>query len=181
MTITILTQVLLSEEEFVGISVTPEEDGLYKTYTIVLDETYSNQQYFYIFDSTTNTLYKRINGSAPEEVDINELYSVNSTNTNITSRLFTYNIIYDSLYSCYVNITTVLLRDCNSRCGNKLDQNLVYKRDLLWMTISVIQYLIAQTTPDYIKAGNILNKFIVCNGFCKSLTTNNNCGCNGRS
>src|SRR5574344_1007609 len=131
MTITILTQVLLSEEEFVGISVTPEEDGLYKTYTIVLDETYSNQQYFYIFDSTTNTLYKRINGSAPEEVDINELYSVNSTNTNITSRSFTYNIIYDSLYSCDVNITTVLLRDCNSRCGNKLDQNLVYKRDLL--------------------------------------------------
>lgn len=88
------------------------------------------------------------------------------------------------LRKCYINLCQQIFESKNfSPCWNKnkVDSELIYKRDLVWMAINVITYLWKLgNNSEEIK--RILNQLNNCNGLCESYPNNsklesNGCGC----
>lgn len=91
------------------------------------------------------------------------------------------------LRKCYVNLCYQIFEDkAFSHCWNKskIDSELIFKRDLVWMAINVILYLCHQ--ENYEEAKRILVQMNDCNGVCpQSKTTlnkksDNGCGCSNK-
>ncbi len=92
------------------------------------------------------------------------------------------------LHKCYVNLCQQIFNNknlslCQSR--NKVDSELIYKRDLIWMTINVITYLWKLSNNDT-EIMRILTQVNSCNGLCDpypNINDNgkqNGCGCSSR-
>lgn len=125
------------------------------------------------------TIYKYINGSSGQ-VDISEVLEVNPVNTTIskTSEDF---VSICFLRKCYINLCKQILNDRGfSSCWNKnkIDSELIYKRDLVWMAINVIKYLTeCEQLAEVERLVEIING---CNGLCSSSSSSQNssgCGC----
>lgn len=78
-------------------------------------------------------------------------------------------------------ILNMNLLKCKSKNAD-LD-NLIFKRDFVWMTINVIKYSVS--LGQYAEAQRILEQVNTCNGFCdsinnkyKTLNRSSGCGCN---
>lgn len=79
-----------------------------------------------------------------------------------------------NLKSCYYNVCKKILDFSEyNKCSTKLDKELLYKRDLIQIAISAIEYLIEQ--DEYNEAQCILDRIVGCNGLCKS--SEQDCGC----
>lgn len=92
------------------------------------------------------------------------------------------------LRKCYVNLCQKIFNDKNfSSCQskNKVDNELIYKRDLIWMTINVITYLWQLGNSD-LEIASLLKQVNKCNGLCSPypddsiIINNNGCGCSGK-
>lgn len=91
------------------------------------------------------------------------------------------------LRKCYINLCQQIFDSKNfSPCWNKnkIDSELVYKRDLAWMTINLITYLWKQGKSNS-EIQRILSQVNKCNGLCdpypNNLTEKNNgCGCSSK-
>lgn len=90
------------------------------------------------------------------------------------------------LHKCYISLCQQIFNNKNfAPCWskNKVDSELVYKRDLVWMTINVITYLWKQGNND-LEIDRILKQVNSCNGLCnpypKSGQNSNGCGCSGK-
>lgn len=88
------------------------------------------------------------------------------------------------LYQCYINLCQQILnQSVYSRCWNKQssDNELIYKRDLIWMSINVIQYLAEKNSeynPTLGEVERIIEQITGCNGLCTNVNTiSNGCGC----
>ncbi len=131
---------------------------------------------YYIDEST---IYKYINGNS-EQVDISEILEINPVNTTIskTSEDF---ISICFLRKCYINLCKQILNDRGfSSCWNKnkIDSELIYKRDLVWMAINVIKYL--TECEQLAEVERIIEIINGCNGLCSSSSSSNKtsgCGC----
>lgn len=126
-----------------------------------------------------NILYKYINNSI-QQVDISEILEINPVDTTIskTSEDF---ISICFLRKCYINLCKQILEDRGfSSCWNKnkIDSELIYKRDLVWMAINVIKYL--TECEQLVEVERIIEIINGCNGLCASSSSSNNsngCGC----
>lgn len=126
-----------------------------------------------------STIYKYINGGS-EQVDISEILEINPVNTTIskTSEDF---ISICFLRKCYINLCKQILEDRGfSSCWNKnkIDSELIYKRDLVWMAINVIKYL--TECEQLAEVERIIEIINGCNGLCSSSSSSNKtsgCGC----
>lgn len=126
-----------------------------------------------------DAVYKYINQSI-QQVDISEILEINPVNTTIskTSEDF---VSICFLRKCYINLCKQILNDRGfSSCWNKnkIDSELIYKRDLVWMAINVIKYLTeCEQLAEVERIVEIING---CNGLCTSSNSSNKasgCGC----
>lgn len=126
-----------------------------------------------------NAVFKYINGNI-QQVDISEILEINPTNTTI-SKVSEDFISICFLQKCYINLCKQILDDRGfSSCWNKnkIDSELVYKRDLVWMAINVIKYL--TECEQLMEVERIIETINGCNGLCSSSSSSNNsngCGC----
>ena len=126
-----------------------------------------------------DVIYKYINQSI-QQVDISEILEINPVNTTIskTSEDF---VSICFLRKCYINLCKQILDNRGfSSCWNKnkIDSELIYKRDLVWMAINVIKYL--TECGQLVEVERIIEIINGCNGLCTSSNSSNNnngCGC----
>lgn len=125
-------------------------------------------------------IYKYIGGKTTE-VLLEELLEINPVNTTLSKTGKDY-VSICFLQKCYVNLCQQIFNERGfSQCWNKnsVDSELVYKRDLVWMAINVIKYLVKFN--QLAEAERIIEQINGCNGLCKSNSTyqprDSGCGC----
>lgn len=142
-----------------------------------------------IFFSDGNKVYKYnpIDNKEPEEFSINCLvdFNLNSGNYSVYRCEVDY-ISISYLRKCYAELCKQIFNQRGfSPCWNKnnIDSELVFKRDLVWMAINIIQYLIdihSEDNPTLGEIERIIENLQGCNGLCSSTNINtklNDCGC----
>lgn len=114
------------------------------------------------------------------DVQLEEILEVNSVDTTI-SKCVEELVSICYLKKCYIDICKQIfeLRGF-SKCltNGSIDSQLIYNRDLIWMTINIISYLVE--FGEFEEAERIIELFGGCNNVCKSkytTTTSNGCGC----
>lgn len=125
-------------------------------------------------------VFKYVNGNI-ESSSIEEILEVNPINTTLLKTGQDY-ISICFLQKCYINLCQQIFNDRGfSQCWNKskIDSELVYKRDLVWMAINVIKYL--TEFNQLAEVERIIELINGCNGLCKSNSTyqpkDSGCGC----
>lgn len=135
--------------------------------------------YDLVYFSDGTDIYKYLDGNV-SQVTINEVLEVNPINTTISKTNRDY-VSICFLRKCYINLCQQIFEDRGfSRCWNKnkVDSELIYKRDLVWMAINVIKYL--TECEQLAEVERIIETIQGCNGLCVSsnLTSKTNgCGC----
>lgn len=169
-------------------------DGNFKLYYLVLPtrkciynnikllDNYNHDFIYYIHE---NKVWK-YKGDIQNDVIISDLIQLIETVSlpNIRSTISSVNkeqVSICSLQKCYVNLCQQIFEHkAFSQCFNKndIDKELIYKRDLVWMAINVIDYL--ARCGQFEEANRYIKLLNGCNGVCgdKKITTNGNgCGC----
>ncbi len=137
--------------------------GLFNSYTTV----------YY----TDGTNYYKYNNSTTTKVTIDEILEVNTTNTSLLRVTQDYFSIF-YLIRCYIKIAEKLLK-LNIKCVQDNLKELTFNRDVIWMAINIIKYLVE--SDNLAQAVVILNKIEYCNGLCKNVNNDtlntSGCGC----
>ena len=135
--------------------------------------------YNIVYFSDGIDIYKYINGKT-SQVTIDDILEINTVDTTI-SRISRDFVSICFLRKCYINLCQQIFNDRGiSKCWNKnkVDSELIYKRDLVWMAINVVKYL--TQCEQLAEADRVIKTIQGCNGLCVStnLTNNTNgCGC----
>lgn len=135
--------------------------------------------YDLVYFSDGIDIYKYLDGNV-SQVTIIEVLEVNPINTTVSKTNRDY-VSICFLRKCYINLCQQIFEDRGfSRCWNKnkVDSELIYKRDLVWMAINVIKYL--TECEQLVEVERIIETIQGCNGLCVSsnLTSKTNgCGC----
>ena len=135
--------------------------------------------YDIVYFSDGIDIYKYINGET-SQVTIDDILEINTVNTTI-SRISRDFVSICFLRKCYINLCQQIFNDRGiSKCWNKnkVNSELIYKRDLVWMAINVVKYL--TQCEQLAEADRVIKTIQGCNGLCVStnLTNNTNgCGC----
>ena len=135
--------------------------------------------YNIVYFSDVKDIYKYINGNT-YQTDIKEVLEINPINTTISKTNKDY-VSICFLRKCYINLCQQIFNDRGfSSCWNKnkIDSELVFKRDLAWMAINVIKYL--TECGQLAEVERIIESLQKCNGLCTSSTLTsktNGCGC----
>lgn len=128
------------------------------------------------FTDGVNLYYKDIYGNV-KTVEVQEIIEVNPEAFGIikyTQNFFS--VCY--LRKCYISLCQKIFNDRGfDRCFNgKVDSQLIYKRDLVWAALNVIQYMI--DSNQLAEAQRLLERINGCNGLCSSEDTGEKgCGC----
>lgn len=136
--------------------------------------------YDLVYFSDGIDIYKYLDGNV-SQVTINEVLEVNPINTTISKTNRDY-VSICFLRKCYINLCQQIFEDRGfSSCWNKnkVDSELIYKRDLVWMSINVIEYL--TQCKQLAEVERIIETIQGCNGLCVSssiISKTNGCGCN---
>lgn len=127
--------------------------------------------------SDGNEIYKKDNEGNIQKVSIEELLEVNPDAYNFTKQVQKFfSVCY--LRKCFVSLCKNLFNSkIFGKCFNqKIDSQLIYKRDLVWSALNVIQYLIDSDQLE--EAERILSEITGCNGLCSNKDMGREgCGC----
>lgn len=132
-------------------------------------------------DENTNIIY--YNGENVVDLEGNVIENLDSlVNLNVVStvhQLSSDTFLIGNLYKCLINISLQQLDACIDRCFTEKDDHLSYIRNIVWMGINAIKYLVDQEHLS--KAQQILERLNACPGLCnnpKPKLNSNSCGCN---
>lgn len=132
--------------------------------------------YSYYFSDGTH-IYRRNNDLTSEQVEVQELLEVNPKTFGLRIELQNFfSVCY--LRKCYVSLCQKIFNDrAFDKCFNgKVSSQLIYKRDLVWAALNVIQYMV--DLNQFSEAQRLLERINGCNGLCsKEETGEQNCGC----
>ncbi len=112
--------------------------------------------------------------------DYSELIEINTVNTTISKINKDY-VSICFLQKCYINLCQQILESRGfTQCANKnnIDSELIYKRDLVWMGINIIKYLVE--CNQLYESERIIELLHSCNGVCNDenvKSSSNGCGC----
>lgn len=115
-----------------------------------------------------------------EVIDLAEIIEINPVNTTISVTSKDY-VSICFLTKCYLNLCQQIFESRGlTQCWNKnnIDSELIYKRDLVWMAINVIKYMVE--CNQLYEAERIIELLHSCNGVCgdkKVRSNGNGCGC----
>lgn len=140
--------------------------------------------YKIVYFSDGQQLYKIVdNGNNKLEysgVPLEEVVEVNTVDTTI-SRIESDYVSICFLQQCYISLCQQIFNTRGfAKCWDKnnVDSELIYRRDLVWMTINVVKYLVE--FKQLAETERILNSIGGCNGLCKSefkQLAHSGCGC----
>ena len=142
----------------------------------------------YYYDTQSQSFMKYVDEESVA-VSVEEVLEVNATPPTDVKEKTTTIIRGDKntfcmchLNECFYRLCKNLLGDLPGRCQNKLDdvKMLIYNRDIIWMGINVIKYLIE--LAQYYEAQRVLEDITQCGGICKDVDRvvegGGGCGCN---
>lgn len=114
-----------------------------------------------------------------KRIELKTLLTINVELTNI-KRFSKDFLSICSLKNCYIKICKELMnKSCPENCSGTQYSELSYKKDLLWMAINILEYLIEFDRID--EANQLLKQvYYGCNGLCKQTTLrlgDYDCGC----
>ena len=161
-----VVHVVLPSKEWVNNELSKEEGSAIGLYDIV-------------YYSDGNSVYKYIGGST-QETTIEEILEINPVNTTISKTQKDY-VSICFLRKCYINLCQQIFNSRGfSRCWdrNKIDSDLIFRRDLVWMAINVIKYL--TECEQLAEVERIIETIKGCNGLCVSsdvTSKTSGCGC----
>lgn len=115
-----------------------------------------------------------------KEVSVQEIINTDPEITGVKAN-YEYYFSTCQLRKCYVNYAKQIIDSHNgSICSPyNLDQNIIYKRDLVWSALNVIKYMIE--FDQYEEAQRLLERIQGCNGLCEYKSNNGgSCGCGRR-
>lgn len=151
----------------------PSTDGYISFCHIVLPtrEFYDSHpgQFTYYADSAGNVYNEN------ESVDIQLIIEVNDS--TLIRHMHNFFSVFH-LRKCYVSLCQKIFNDKGfDRCFNgKINTQLIYKRDLVWAALNVIQYMI--DFNQLAEAQRLLERINGCNGLCSGENTGDKgCGC----
>lgn len=151
------------------------------------DNSYKNNfEEIYVFDVDKKEIFKVKEDnkelSNPKSINILDIKNVDVQNTSL------YKCYIDVFYTgflqrCYINYCKKLFKKLikveNYTCLNDNDQDLIYARDFLWMTLNIINYQVG--FKQYLEAQRVLDTVNFCGGFCKEIDQygrlTSSCGC----
>ena len=134
---------------------------------------YHDTKFYKIVNSKENGLLQSI------EVPIEEIVEVNTHKRTISK--FSQDFIFICLLeNCYINLCKQIMeKGCLRDCADKsFLADLIFKRDWVWMTMNVINYLIESN--QFEEAQRIIETTGGCNGLCQEELANSKtggCGC----
>ncbi len=145
---------------------------------IIAEDNEFINQYTYIYAEDNNSIVKLQNGEW-KKASIQEIVLLNNNcNTTIfksTKELFS----ICHLWECYVDLCKNLLSSNLNKCRKNPDlESLIFNRDVIWMTINVLNYLIEKDQLS--EAERLLEEVGGCNGFCqesKKIINRGGCSC----
>lgn len=156
------SQILIKTSEDEEVIFDGVSDGFYTLVTLKVPFDQSNQYYY-----KNGKFYKNI-----QEVDIQEIVNVNPEVSGVEVD-YEYYFQTCQLRKCYIKLCQEIFDSVASINCNKgnVDSNLIYKRDLVWSALNVINYM--AEADQYEEAERLLERIIGCNGLCPS----KGCGC----
>lgn len=119
--------------------------------------------------------YKDIQGNT-RVVNISEILEINPDNFGLIKQVQNFfSVCY--LRKCYISLCKKIFNGSGfNRCfDNKVSSQLIYKRDLVWSALNVIQYMI--DSNQLAEAQRLLERIMGCNGICSGEKTGEDCGC----
>ena len=136
--------------------------------------------YSIVYYTDGETIYKYVNQESVA-VPAEEILQVNPENTTL-SVVEKDSISICFLQKCYINLCQQIFESKGlTSCWNKnnVDSELIYKRDLVWMAINVIEYMTKKN--QLYEAERIIELLHSCNGVCgDKKVISNGCGCSER-
>ena len=160
-----INEIVIKEKEDDPIIFDIGEDGCYLLCKLIVPIDVTKPYYYY-----NGKFYKGI-----QEIELQELID---TNPEITQIEISYEYYFQicHLRHCYVDICQKIFDQHNStKCeSNEVDKELIYKRDLIWSAINVINYLVED--EQFYEAERLLQRITGCNGLCYS-EESKDCGC----
>lgn len=141
-------------------------------------------QYQYLYYSDGKKIYQGFLEPSKDSIEIPIDVIVDFNDNLITkSTIFKISKKYVSicfLRKCYVNLCQQIFDSrTNTSCNNKnINEDLIYRRDFVWMAINVIKYLTEMEQLQEVE--RIVEILLGCNGICQfnnNLKINGNCGC----
>lgn len=166
-------------------NLTIEKDGWYVIHHLLLPnlEWFNRARelggIFYTYEAvyyTNENKYFKYYAGEVAEVTIEEIVNRNPLNTTISSYCKNYFSIF-YLLNCYIKVSELLLSS-NIKCSNLNLSELTFNRDLVWMTVNIINYYVSLN--DLEGANILLNRLDTCNGICLEVNkkyNSNGCGC----
>lgn len=151
----------------------PPQDGYISFCHIVVPtkEFYDSHPGQFTYWGTSNgNIYK-----SSGQVDLQEVIEVN--NSNLIRHMHNFFSVFH-LRKCYISLCQKVFNGTAfDRCfKNKVDKQLLYKRDLVWAALNVIQYMI--DFNQLAEAQRLLERINGCNGLCSGEDTGDKgCGC----
>lgn len=130
----------------------------------IIDYTIDNIHYYY--SDGEKIYFKSIDGSI-REVSEQELVEVNADAYNLIKHTYDFFSVCN-LRKCYVALCQKIFNSrAFDRCfNNKVDSDLIYRRDLVWAALNVIQYLV--DSNQLCEAQRLLERITGCNGLCSN-------------
>lgn len=163
-----------------------DEDGLYVVSHYIIPKCDKIQhvdnlaQTMSVYGYNGEDVMKYTNGEW-EKVGINDFVGLNILDSFTVAFCQDYLFSICGLKECFFNINKQLLsKFCGiEKCQTAKHKDLVYKRDLLWMGINTIDYLLDEDR--YFEALDMLKSFIDCSGFCNNNDGHGSDGCGCRA
>lgn len=134
-----------------------------------------------IYVTDGSNIYQYVNNELILK-DLELIIEINSEGTTLSKETKTMFQIC-KLYNCYINLCKKLLNLPLEKCAptDYNSQELIFKRDFVWMTINIIKYHVQYDQLN--EAQRILEMINYCNNFCndilKTKPNNVGCGCSG--
>lgn len=161
-----------------------EKDGYYTIYHIILptiqwlevelekEQNILNEIHCYVTDGCSIYYYDGEN-LILQDLEVFTEINTNGTTISLASKKI-FNVVY--LYECYINKCKQSLKDSYNKCPENLNEDLIYIRDLIWITLCVIRYL--TELEKYEEAQNIIEVISKCNYICNLQIKSNKQNCN---
>lgn len=180
-----LVDVLLDkhDSDIDSVTFTIDKDGYYTVDHIIIpnmkwlenasDEYKSYYSTIYVTDG--EKLYKLI-GEELEECTVKEILERNIEGTTI--KKCRVDVFFTAgLQNCYIDYCKEIFEGLLNTCARGQYDDAIYKRDFIWMTLNIIDYLVG--FKQYLEAERILENFQHCGGFCKNrnISKPHGCGC----
>ena len=130
------------------------------------------------FVSNKLIYYKDIKNNC-REVPISEILEINNIAYSFFKEIKNFfSVCY--LRKCYIALCQKIFNQrAFDRCfNNKVDTQLIYRRDLVWAALNVIQYMV--DSNQLAEAERLLERINGCNGLCTDIDTGEDCGCDRR-